>query len=426
MRNDGGDLYVRRRRSEPRFLTTGQQAAGSLEPMQHAGSYLVSACLFAVAHISLGVGISPQVAEAGETTAQNPAENQAKFFRQLYECVREAWPQPQVDPGIQWQEIGPLPDVQHPEDNPFSPAKEELGKTLFFDPRLSGSRQIACASCHDPDLAWADGRTVSFGHHREPLKRNAPTIRNIAFQQSLFWDGRADTVEQQVEQVLLNPAEMHITRQQLVAAVAAVPGYREQFAVVFGSPGVSFERTVQAVACFQRTVVGGGSRFDRFVRGEYGLLSDAEVRGLDLFRRRARCLNCHHGPLFSDGQFHDVGLSYYGRRTEDLGRYRVTGKPDDVGRFRTPSLRDVTKTEPLMHNGLFKLSGVLNMYNAGMPTLKRQAYQQSDPLFPTKSPHLKPLGLSRQELADLAAFLATLEEPYRRIRPPALAVPAVP
>ena len=104
----------------------------------------------------------------------------------------------------------------------------------------------------------------------------------------------------------------------------------------------------------------------------------------------------------------------------------MTGKPEDVGRFRTPSLRDVTKTEPLMHNGLFKLTGVLNMYNAGMPTLKRQAYQQNDPLFPTKSPHLKPLGLSRQELADLAAFLGTLEEPYRRIRPPPLAVPAGP
>ena len=426
MRNDGGHLYVRRRRSEPRFLTTGQQAGGTLYQMQHPGSHVVFACLVAVTHISLGMGASTQVAEAGETTAQNPAENQAKFFRQHYECVREAWPQPQVDPGIQWQELGPLPEVRHPDDNPYSAAKAALGKALFFDARLSGSREMACASCHDPDLAWADGRTVSFGHHREPLKRNAPTIRNIAFQQSLFWDGRADSIEDQVEQVLLNPAEMHITRQQLVVAVAAVPDYGEQFAAAFGDPQVSFDRVVQAVACFQRTVVGGRSRFDRFVRGEYDLLTDQEIRGLDLFRRKARCLNCHQGPLFSDGKFHDVGLSYYGRRTEDLGRYRVTGKPEDVGRFRTPSLRDVTKTEPLMHNGLFKLTGVLNMYNAGMPTLKRQAYQQNDPLFPTKSPHLKPLGLSRQELADLAAFLGTLEEPYRRIRPPPLAVPAGP
>ena len=423
MRNDGGHLYVRGWRSNLRFLTTFQQADPTVCQPQFPGAQAVVACLVAVAQISCGLEDSTGVAKAGETAAQSSSENREKFFRQRYECGREAWPAPQVDAGIQWQELGPLPDVQHPEDNPFSPAKAELGKALFFDPRLSGSREIACASCHDPDLAWADGRTVSFGHHREPLKRNAPTIRNITFQQSLFWDGRADTIEQQVEQVLLNPAEMHITRQQLVAAVAAVPGYREQFAAAFADSQVSFDRVVRAVACFQRTVVGGGSRFDRFVGGEYDLFSDAEIRGLDLFRRKARCLNCHHGPLFSDGRFHDVGLSYYGRRTEDLGRYRVTGKPEDVGRFRTPSLRDVTKTEPLMHNGLFKLSGVLNMYNAGMPTLKRQAYQQNDPLFPTKSPHLKPLGLSRQELADLAAFLTTLEEPYRRIRPPALALP---
>jgi len=423
MRNDGGDLYVRGWRSKPRLLTTSQQAAPSVWQPRFPGRQAVLACLVAVAHVSCGVENSTGGAKAEEIAVQTPGKNLEKFFRQRYECGREAWPAPQVDPGIQWEELGPLPVVQHPADNPFSPAKAELGKVLFFDPRLSGSREIACASCHDPDLAWADGRTVSFGHHREPLKRNAPTIRNITFQRTLFWDGRANTVEQQVEQVLLNPAEMHITRQQLVEAVAAVPGYRKQFTAAFADSQVSFDRVVQAVACFQRTVVGGGSRFDRFVRGEYSLLSDDEIHGLDLFRRKARCLNCHHGPLFSDGQFHDVGLSYYGRTTEDLGRFRVTGKPEDVGRFRTPSLRDVTKTEPLMHNGLFKLSGVLNMYNAGMPTLKRQAYQQNDPLFPTKSPHLKPLGLSRQELADLAAFLGTLEEPYRRIRPPASAMP---
>ncbi|NBP89571.1 MAG: cytochrome-c peroxidase [Planctomycetia bacterium] len=321
------------------------------------------------------------------------------------------WPSPQIDPGVEWEELGPLPDVRHPPENPFSPAKAELGKALFFDPRLSGSQEIACASCHDPDLAWADGRTVSFGHHREPLKRNAPTIRNVAFQQTLFWDGRADSIEAQVEQVLLNPAEMHITPAQLVRALEQVPAYQTAFAESFAdqaTPG----------ALGTSGVVGGRSRFDRFVTGERELLTDQELNGLDLFRRKARCMNCHHGPLFSDGRFHNVGLSYYGRKAEDLGRYRVTGKAEDVGRFRTPSLRDVTNTEPLMHNGLFRLSGVLNMYNAGMPTPKRRAYQENDPLFPRKSPHLQPLNLTQQELADLAAFLATLAEPYRRIRPP--------
>ena len=347
--------------------------------------------------------------------------------RSAYAGSSGFWPPPTVDPGVEWEELGPLPDVRHPPENPFSPAKAELGKALFFDPRLSGSQEIACASCHDPDLAWADGRTVSFGHHREPLKRNAPTIRNVAFQQTLFWDGRADSIEAQVEQVLLNPAEMHITPAQLVRALEQVPAYQTAFAESFAdqatpgaldTSGIRFEQAVQAVACFQRTVVGGRSRFDRFVTGEHDLLTDQELNGLDLFRRKARCMNCHHGPLFSDGRFHNVGLSYYGRKAEDLGRYRVTGKAEDVGRFRTPSLRDVTNTEPLMHNGLFRLSGVLNMYNAGMPTPKRRAYQENDPLFPRKSPHLQPLNLTQQELADLAAFLATLAEPYRRIRPP--------
>jgi cytochrome c peroxidase len=277
---------------------------------------------------------------------------------------------------------------------------------------------MACASCHDPDRAWADGRTVSFGHARKPLARNAPTIRNAAFQKTLFWDGRATSIEAQVEMVLLNPAEMHVTREQVVETLSASAVYRDLFAAAFGDPQVTFDRTAQALACFQRTVVGGQSRFDRFVAGDHGVLTDAELIGLDVFRREARCMHCHHGPLFSDGRFHDLGLSYYGRSLEDLGRFQVTHEAADVGRFRTPSLRDVTRTAPLMHNGLFELSGVLAMYNAGMVTLKRQAYQRNDRLFPVKSPLLKPLGLNWQDRDDLQAFLGTLEEPRRRVRPP--------
>ena len=381
----------------------------------------LSRCLASIALVWFSLE-HPCVAEPA-TVAEVKATSDTLRIR--YERHRKHWPAPAIDPGVAWKELGPLPDVQHPASNPYSAAKAELGRALFFDPRLSGSREIACASCHDPDLAWADGRTVSFGHHREPLKRNAPTIRNVAFQSVLFWDGRAATIEDQVEQVLLNPAEMHIEREQLVAALEAVPAYQDQFATSFEDKAITFEGVVQAVACFQRTVVGGRSRFDRFIRGEQALLTDQELHGLDLFRRKARCMNCHHGPLFADGKFHNVGLSYYGRQQEDLGRYRVTGQAEDVGRFRTPSLRDVTNTEPLMHNGLFKLSGVLNMYNAGMPTPKRQAYQQHDPLFPVKSPHLKPLGLTREERDALEAFLGTLAEPYRRIHPPAISQPAV-
>ena len=131
-------------------------------------------------------------------------------------------------------------------------------------------------------------------------------------------------------------------------------------------------------------------------------------------------MNCHSGPAFTDGQFHDLGLSYYGRTLEDLGRYRVTNEAADVGRFRTPSLRDVTGTRPLMHNGLFELTGVINMYTAGMAALRRKPEQKEDPRFPTKSPLLKPLGLNAQDREDLAAFIKTLEEPRLRVWAPEL------
>lgn len=343
----------------------------------------------------------------------------AKRLREIYRGSPAAWPAPTVDPGIEWREIGLLPQVVHPASNPFSSEKAELGRMLFFDARLSAGGNLACVSCHEPGLGWADGRAVSQPHERSPA-RNTPTIRNAAFQPSLFWDGRATSLEQQVEEALTNPREMAARPDDVVAMLAAHAGYRELFAEAFPGRPLSFAEVVEAIACFERTVVGGRSRFDAFMLGDAAALSDAEVLGLDLFRREARCMNCHHGPAFSDGRFHDLGLSFYGRTNEDLGRFGVTHDAKDKGRFRTPTLRDVTRTSPLMHTGTFELRGVLRMYNAGMPTLKRRANEQADPLFPVKSPHLKPLGLNRQDLDDLAAFLGALEEPRHRVRPPPL------
>lgn len=341
-------------------------------------------------------------------------------LRRLYASPPEQWPAPNVDPGVAWREIGLLPKVEHPATNPYNPDKEKLGKILFFDPRLSGSKQIACASCHDPDLGWADGRTTSFGHGRTPLQRNAPTIRNSAFHSTLFWDGRAKSLEEQVVAVLRNPNEMRATEQTVLDLLSRSDVYQVFFQQSFGDGAITIERVAEAIACFERTIVGGSSRFDVFMKGNRDVLSDDELIGLDLYRREARCMNCHHGPLFSDGKFHDVGLSYYGRKFEDLARYRITNDPQDVGRFRTPSLRDITQTTPLMHNGLFELPGVLNMYNAGMPTLRPKVSQVDDPRFPRKSEHLKPLGLNKQDLEDLGSFLKSLEEPKRRMFPPPL------
>lgn len=354
-----------------------------------------------------------------EKSAEDLAELADKL-RAAYSQPPESWPAPTVDAGVKWQEIGRLPEVVHPADNPHSDAKENLGKALFFDPRLSGSGQIACASCHDPDLAWGDGRTTSFGHSRKVLARNAPSIRFVAFQETFFWDGRAETLEDQAIAVFLNQDEMHATAEHVVETVSAHAAYRELMCEAFGDEAITLKRVAQAIACFERTMIHGRTRFDAFLQGKTDVMSDSAIRGLDLFRRDARCMNCHNGPLFSDGQFHEVGLSYYGRKYEDLGRYCKTAAAADVGKFKTPTLRDVTATAPLMHNGLFELPGVLNMYNAGMPTIKRKEEQTNDELFPTKSPLLKPLGLNRQDLADLAAFLSTLEEPKLRVRPPEL------
>ncbi|WP_198421840.1 cytochrome-c peroxidase [Lacipirellula parvula] len=345
----------------------------------------------------------------------------AAQLREIYRKTPSTWPAPAVDAGVKWQEIGLLPDVQHPEDNPLTKEKVALGKMLFFDPRVSGSGQMACASCHDPDLGWGDGRTTSFGIDRKPLDRNAPSLMNAAYHTSLFWDGRAESLEDQAKQVLLNQDEMRSAPADLSAKLGAIPGYREKFKEVFGSEEVTIERVTQALACFERTITGGRTPLDHFLKGRKSALSDEAMLGLDLFRREARCMNCHHGPLMSDGEFHEVGLSYYGRKFEDLGRYDVTGEAADVGRFRTPSLRNFKESGPYMHNGLFPTArGVLNMYNVGMPTIRRHAHQLEDPLFPKKSSLLKPLGLNNQDLSDLEAFLEAASEPYLRMRPPEL------
>jgi len=347
-------------------------------------------------------------------------EHWAIELRKLYAEDSRQWPAPTIDKEVKWQEVGLLPDVIHPSENPYSLAKEKLGHALFFDPRLSGSGQMACASCHDPDLGWADGRTTSFGHSRKMLARNAPSIRNSGFFKSLYWDGRAISLEDQAVKVLSNQDEMRSSETHLVSVLQQSPRYKVMFLDAFGEESVSMQRVTQAIACFERSIVGGSSRFDAFVKGKTTVFSDSELIGLDLFRREARCMNCHNGPLFSDNDFHDIGLSNFGRRFEDLGRFQFTKDPSDSGKFRTPSLRHVTKTLPLMHNGLFELPVVLNLYNVGMPIVKRRDVDKDVLYFPTKSSRVQPLGLNKQDLSDLAAFLATLEEPHRRVEPPKL------
>ena len=350
-----------------------------------------------------------------ELTPQQLAD-QAAELRQVYSKPSNEWPAANVDQGIAFAEIGPLPEVEHPKDNPYSKEKAELGRKLFFDPRLSGSKQFACVSCHNPELGWTDGITASFGHDRQENPRNSMPIMNSAFRTHMFWDGRGKTLEDQVTGPLFATNEMHAEPEDVVKSVAAVKAYRESFKQIFGVDEIEIQHIAKAIACFERTVVGGRSKFDLFLKGKPDALSDSAVRGLHLFRTKARCINCHSGPNFTDEGFHNNGLHGYGRKHQDLGRYEVTKKAEDVGKFATPSLRNVERTEPYMHHGLFEIDAVLTMYNAGGFHPKPTPTQKDDPLFPKTSPILKPLGLSKQEIADLQAFLFSLTEPKQRMK----------
>lgn len=333
---------------------------------------------------------------------------------QQYRQPVEKWPSFVVDGGVQATEIGSLPEL--PEVRWHTQDSEKLGYLLFFDPRLSGSGQIACASCHDPELGWGDGRRIPFGHNRTPGRRNAMTLLNAAYFNRWSWDGRTDSLIKQVLQAIRSPIEMNANPEQVARRLERIQTYRQSFAQAFGSPGITPERLGQALASFVRTIISSTSRFDWFVRGDFKRLTNQEIEGLHLFRTRARCMNCHHGPLFSDRLFHHTGLSYYGRKLEDLGRYEVTGRQEDRGKFRTPSLRDLQHTRPWMHNGLFvNLRGILNMYNHGI-TARRTPKPGEPPL----SPLIRPLNLEPSQITALEAFLATLSRRPHPVRPPKL------
>ncbi len=343
-------------------------------------------------------------------TAKSTAELTAHCLRQLYTQPPEHWPAPTVAEGVAWRELGSLTTPLPPADNPDTPTKVALGRQLFFDPILSRSRQLACASCHDPDLGWADGRRVSFGHDRQQGRRNAPSVRMAGHLQPLFWDGRADTLEMQSLMPIADPLEMAFTVDGAVRRLRAQARYRHAFGEVFGSGRIDRRQLAQALAAFQRSLSPPPTRFDRFLDGRSEALDDAQLRGLHLFRTAAGCMNCHSGPAFSDGGFHNLGLHFHGRARQDLGRFEVTGRAEDSGRFRTPSLRGVGATAPYMHNGIMpRLEGVLLFYNVGggKPRPSAAPVAGSAP-FPEPDPLLQPLNLRRDQLRDIEAFLRTL------------------
>ena len=218
-------------------------------------------------------------------------------------------------------ELVPLPrTVVAPKDNPTTPAKVELGKMLFFDPRLSGDNKISCATCHMPDKAYGDGLARSPGVGGELTERNTQTCLNVGFFKTFFWDGRAASLEEQALVPIQSSVEMNQNLDDLEAELTAIAGYVTRFNEVFGSKP-DRDGIAKALAAFQRTLVTEPSPFDRFLSGAEDALSDDAKRGLELFRGEAGCIECHNGPLLSDGKFYRLGASY-----KDEGRAQVHGK----------------------------------------------------------------------------------------------------
>lgn len=353
------------------------------------------------------------------TVSEKSSFHEADSLRTLYARPAAEWPAPVIDSGVQWQELSALPTDTISAALWANDPKVKLGKFLFFDPRLSASNQISCSSCHDPDLAWGDGRKVSLGNDHLQGKRNTPSLLNVDIQQKLFWDGRVDGLENQAMNPLAAHHEMNMEISLLADKLSAIPGYQPLFKAAYGNAPITLPLIVDAIASFERTIHSRESRFDEFVKGRYRKMSDLEIKGLHLFRTKARCINCHHGTYFTDGAFHNIGLTYYGRKYQDLGLYNVTHLPADVGKFRTPSLRDVMLTRPWMHNGLFDdMEGILNIYNSGMHQMKPRPEQVNDPLFPQTDRLMQPLGLTADDKAALIAFMhAITGKPYKMPRP---------
>ena len=332
----------------------------------------------------------------------------AEELRVAYAGAPETWPRPWLKDGAEFTEFAKLPTAPSPDYNPTTPEKVALGQALFNDPLLSGSGQIACASCHAADLSFTDGLKTSFGHNRMRGVRNAQSVLTAAWWKELFWDGRSPSLEEQALHPFVDPVEMAGSHERIVESVLAEGIYAPMFEAAFGDQRIDIERISYALAAFQRSLRPRVSKFDRFLDGRTRL-SDQELEGLHLFRTKAGCANCHNGPLLSDQKYHNIGLSYYGRELQDLGRYETTKDPADIGKFRTGSLRNIRRTAPYMHNGVMpELTGVVTFYNAGGAHPRPREDQKDDPHFPQTDPLLAPLNLTAGERDALVAFLETL------------------
>lgn len=294
-----------------------------------------------------------------------------------------------------------LPEVPWPKDNQYSKKKADLGRLLYFDKRLSANGTVSCASCHYMTCGFSDCRILAVGINDEKGKRHSPTIINAAYAKLLFWDGRANSLEEQCKGPLANINEMaelnnmQKAHQECVDNISKIPGYQKLFVEAFGKEGVTIDNIAKAVATFERTVLSGNSPYDRYIRGDKTAMSPEQIHGMQLYKK-VGCINCHSGFNFTDERFHNIGVGMDAAHP-DLGRFAITKDKKDWGSFKTPTLRESEHTAPYMHDGsISTLEEVIEYYDIG--GIKNKNLH----------PLMRPLHLSAQDKKDLVSFLKAL------------------
>lgn len=285
-------------------------------------------------------------------------------------------------------------DIPFPASNPYTPEKAALGKALYFDPRLSGHQNMTCASCHNPSFGWEVPLKGAIGAQNTMLGRNAPTVLNQAWVgPHYFWDGRAGSLEEQAKGPIEADVEMNLPLKEAVRRFSAIPEYKKLFDTVFPGEGVTGDTIAKAIATYERTVVSGYAPFDAWVDGDAAAITESAKRGFALFNGKARCAECHSGWNFTDNKFHDIGIA-----TDDVGRSNLDpGNARARHAFKTPGLRDITQRGPFMHNGsLPDLDAVMMHYVGG--GIDR----------PSRSPLMRAVALSPDEISDVVEFLKSL------------------
>jgi len=297
-----------------------------------------------------------------------------------------------------------------PAENQTTPPRVELGKALFFDPRLSGNGTISCATCHNPSLGWSDGLRTGVGISGSVLGRATPTVLNTAYNTQFMWDGRKKSLEDQALGPMKTPEEMKTDFSAALALLNRTGGYRAMFHAAYPNEPISEETVAKAIAAFERTVVSKDSRFDRWIAGDRSALTAQEYRGYKLFTDPAKgnCAVCHKPPNFTDNGFHNIGIAHAPGQ-EDLGRFKIRPVAVSKGAFKTPTLRDIELTAPYFHSG-----------SAATLAETVEHYARGGDDRSNVSPEVRKLNLSAAEKADLVAFMKSLTGATRTTSLPVL------